>query len=183
MRNPVKRKILYIDAALQNRLLLAFLLLEILLIGGGMIVMYLELKSVVEDNLFRIHFAASEPLSSLLIWKAMRILAALVILNVAALGLAEWLWSRQLNSILRPLSKLLDRTAKLDLTSDDAVKQHHAVLAHTKAWRDSERQRCKQLHTIITSLDDNADYSSATTLDQTRTKLETLKTLLPRIRN
>ena len=128
MTTHAKRKILYIDSALQNRLLLAFLLLEILLIGGGMIVMYLELKEIVEENLFRIHFAAAEPLSSLLFWKAMRILAALVILNVAALGLAEWLWVRHLESILNPLSELLTRTARLDFTADVIPKQQHAVL-------------------------------------------------------
>ena len=179
MKTIKQRKILYIDAALQNRLLIAFLLLEVLLISGGMIVMYSELKDVVEENLFRIHFSTIEPLSSLLFWKAMRILAALVILNVAALGLAEWMWHRHLDSILQPLSVLITRTAHLDFTPDDIHSQYHAVLVNTVAWRECERQRCAEIRAAITILDKNTNYSSASEVENTRAALEKLKTLLP----
>jgi len=179
MKTPVKRKIVLIDSSLQSRLLFAFLLLEMLLIGGGMIVMHLELKDVVEENLFRIHLAISESLSSLLIWKAMRILAMLAILNVVALGLAKWLWVQHLKSILKPLSELLSRTARLDFKADNVVGHHHAVLANTLAWRECERQRCMAIRAALSGLDENACNSSTTALEKTRVALEKIKTLLP----
>lgn len=178
-RAEVRRKIHYIDAAVQNRLLVAFVLLEVLLIGVGMIVLYLDLKEVAEENLFRIHFAATESLSALLLREAMQTLAVLVTMNVAALGLAEWLWSRHLDSILRPLSGLLARTGDLDLARDETFEQRHAVLALAAAWRETERERCKGIRAEISRLDENADYSSPGALEQTRATLENLKAFLP----
>lgn len=182
MNTPAKRKNHYIDAALQNRLLIAFILLEVLIIGGGMLVMYRELNDVVEENLFRIHFSALQPLSTLLFWKGMRILAALVILNVAALGLAEWWWERHLESILQPLSGLLTRTAQLDFTADEMNGELHAVLVNTMAWRECERQRCMAMRAALSVLDENADYSTKAELEKARSALETLKALQPQNR-
>ncbi|MDP2785209.1 MAG: hypothetical protein Q8O38_11545 [Sulfurimicrobium sp.] len=175
----IKRKIHYIDAAVQNRLLIALVLLEVLLISAGMIVLYLDMKEVVDENLFRIHFAATESLSALLFREAMQALAVLVIVNVAALGLAEWLWSRYLDSILRPLSGLLARTGDLDFSLDETFGQRHAVLELAVAWREAERERCKGVHAEISRLDENADYSSTNTLEQARAALENLMALLP----
>jgi hypothetical protein len=175
----VKRKVHYIDAAVQNRLLIAFVSLEVLLIGAGMIVLYLDLREVIDENLFRIHFTATEPLPVLLLREAMQALAVLVGANVAALGLAKWLWLRHLDTILRPLSGLVARTGELDFTPDETVEQKHAVLALAVAWREAERNRCKDLRTGISGLDENTDFSSAGTLDLTRAALENLKKRLP----
>lgn len=178
-RHMIKRKIHYIDAAVQNRLLIALVLLEVLLISAGMIVLYLDMKEVVDENLFRIHFSATESLSALLFREAMQALAVLVIVNVAALGLAEWLWSRYLDSILCPLSSLLIRSGDLDFTRDETVEQRHAVLNFAVAWRETERERCKGMRAEISRLDENADYSSTNTLERTRAALENLKAFLP----
>ncbi len=172
-----KRKIHHIDPALQNRLLIVFVLLEVLLIGAGMIVLYLELKEIAEENLFRIHFAESEPLSTLLLREVMQTMAVLVILNLAALGLAEWWWSRYLASIMRPLSALLARTAALDFTGDEAPGQRHTALSLAVAWRENERAHCKAIRTRISGLEEQAGHATASP-EQTRTTLENLKTLL-----
>lgn len=179
MNANTKRKIHYIDPAVQNRLLIAFVLLEVLLIGAGMIMLYLDLKAVAEENLYRIHFAARESLSVLLFREAMQTLAVLVALNVAALGLAEWLWSRYLDSIMRPFSDLITRTGELDFTRDDAPGQQHAVLALVTAWRDNERERCKGIRSQVSGLDENAGHASASEREQIRAALENLKALLP----
>lgn len=179
MNMQVKRKVHYIDAAVQNRLLIAFVSLEVLLIGAGMLVLYLDLREVIDENLFRIHFTATEPLSELLLREAMQALAVLVGANVAALGLVNWLWLRHLDTILRPLSGLVARTGDLDFTPDETVEQKHAVLALTMAWREAERNRCKDIRAGISGLDENIDFSSAGTLELTRAALENLKKHLP----
>lgn len=174
-----KRKIHYIDAAVQNRLLFSFVLLEVLLIAAGMIVLYLDLKEVADENLFRIHLAANEPLSAVLFREAIQALAVLVTLNVAALGLAQCLWSRYLDSILYPFSGLLSRTGDLDFTRDEICEQRHTVLAHAVAWREIERARCQGIRAELSKLDENADYSSTSTLEHTREILKNLKVFLP----
>jgi hypothetical protein len=100
-------------------------------------------------------------------------------MNVMILGLAEWLWSRHIDSILRPLSGLLARTGNLDFTQDEIFEQRHGVLAHAVAWREIERARCKGIRAEISRLDENADYSSASTLEQVRATLENLKAFRP----
>lgn len=174
-----KRKIHYIDAAVQNRLLFSFVLLEVLLIAAGMIVLYLDLKEVADENLFRIHLSANEPLSAVLFREAIQALAVLVALNVAALCLAQWLWSRYLDSILCPFSGLLSRTGDLDFTRDETCEQRHIVLAHAVAWREIERARCQGIRAELSKLDENADYSSTNTLEHTREILKNLKAFLP----
>ncbi|MDP2961151.1 MAG: hypothetical protein Q8N54_00200 [Sulfurimicrobium sp.] len=179
MNTQVKRKIHYIDPAIQNRMLLAFVLLEVLLIGIGMIVLYQDLKEVVDENLFRIHFSSEDSLSALLLREAMQALTVLVIANLAALGLAKWLWLRYLNSILGPLSGLLARTGNLDFTPDESFAKKHVVLELALAWREVERERCKGIRAEISRLIENADDVSPRALEQTRAALEKLKALLP----
>ena len=178
-----KRKIRYIDAAVQNRLLVSFILLEVLLISVGMVVLYLDLKAVADENLFRIHFAASESLSALLLREAMQTLGVLVTVNVAALVLAEWLWSRYLSSILHPFCNLLGRTGGLDFTHDETSGQQHSVLEYTIAWREIERARLNGIRTELAKLNEHADYSSASTLAKTRETLKNLKVFLPNYAN
>lgn len=179
MNTQVKRKIHYIDAAVQNRLLIAFVSLEVLLIGAGMIVLYLDLRQVIDDNLFRIHFAARVPLSTLLFREAMQAVAVLIGTNVAALFLARWLWLRYLDSILCPLSGLLARTGELDFTRDETFSQQHAVLVLAATWRETERKRCTDIRAEISSLGKPGDDSSPPSIEQTRTILESLKKRLP----
>lgn len=174
-----KRKIHYIDSAVQNRLLVSFILLEVLLIGIGMIVLYRDLKEVADANLFRIHLAAMEPLSTVLLREAMQAMAVLVVLNVMALGLAQWWWSRYLDSILHPFSSLLARTGDLDFTQDEACEHLHTVLAHTVAWREIERMRCKGIRAELLKLSENTDYSSGSALEQASDALKNLKVFLP----
>ncbi len=179
MNMQVKRKIHYIDPAIQNRMLIAFVLLETLLIGAGMVVLYQDLKEVVDENLFRIHFSAGESLSALLLREAMQTLAVLVAVNLAALGLAKWLWLRYLESILRPLSGLLARTGDLDFTPDESIAQKHTVLELALAWREVERERCKGIRAEISRLVEYAEDASPRAPEQTRAALESLKALLP----
>lgn len=183
MNANTKRKIHYVDPAVQNRLLIVFVLLEVLLIGAGMIMLYLDLKAVAEENLYRIHFAARESLSVLLFREAMQTLVVLVVLNVAALGVAEWLWSRYLNSITLPFSDLLARTGNLDFTPDAHLEQSHAVLGLVTAWRENERERCKEIRSQVSGLDKNADHASASELKQIRAVLENLRARLPAHKN
>lgn len=173
------RKKRYIDPAIQNRLLISFILLEALLIGIGMIVLYLDMKEVADENLYRIHFSDGESLSALLLREAIQALGVLVTVNMAALGLAQWWWSRYLDSILQPFSDLLSRTSELDFTYDDTYGQQHTALEYMLAWREIERARCNGIRTELSKLDTNADYSSASALENTREALKNLKAFLP----
>lgn len=174
-----KRKKRYIDPAIQNRLLISFILLEALLIGIGMIVLYLDMKEVADENLYRIHFSDGESLSALLLREAIQALVVLVTVNMAALGLAQWWWSRYLNSILQPFSDLLSRTRELDFTHDPAYGQQHTVLEYVLAWREIERARCNGIHAEISRLSTDADYASESALENTREALKNLKACLP----
>lgn len=179
MNTQVKRKIRYIDATVQNRMLVAFILLEVLLIGIGMIVLYLDLKEVVDENVFRIHFSTEQSLSSLLLREAMQTLAVLVVVNVAALIVADWLWLRYLDSILRPLSGLLTRSGKLDFTPDELFVQKHSIIELALAWREVERMRCKNIRAEISRLNEQGDDASPNALEKTRATLESLKSHIP----
>ena len=174
-----RRKIHYVDRAIQSRLLVALILLEVLLVGAGLVLLYVDLKAVVEDNMFRIHLADAEPIFTLLFRETMRLLAILVVVNLVMLAVVERLWGRYVNSILRPFSGLVARTGELDLSGDAGVEQRHEAVGLALAWREAERTRCKSIRAEIADLRPEADFSSPDVREQARASLERLKALLP----
>lgn len=168
----VRRRIRYIDRTLQRRLLAAFILLEVLLVVAGLLYLHSSLEAVLEESLYRIHLADAEPIFSLLLRETALVLGGLLLVNLAVLGFANWLWTRYVDSILRPFSGLLARTAGLDLSEDAGIPPRHQVLVLALAWRAAERARCRRIRAAIGSL-------SGDTAPQTRAALERIKAELP----
>lgn len=167
-----RRRIRYIDRALQKRLLTGFILLEVLLVVAGLVYLHGSLEAVLEENLYRIHLADAEPIFSLLLRETALVLGGMLLANLAVLGGANWLWARYVDSILQPFAGLLERTAGLDLAEDVGIAPRHRVLVLALAWRAAERTRCLRIRAAVSSLSDD-------TAPQTRTALERIKAELP----
>lgn len=175
----VRRKIHYIDHAVQNRLLIAFILLEALFVAIGLLYLHADLSAIVEENLYRIHFDNAESLFALLFRKSMLILAGLIAVNVVVLAVADQLWRRYVDSIVAPFSGLMTRTGELDLADDAGIEPGHEVLKLALAWRETERARCRRLRSELALLSANGDYGSPGARQQARAILERVKAALP----
>lgn len=174
-----RRKICQAEGVVQQRLLVAFVLLEVTLMVAGLACLHAALDAVVEENLYRVHFAGSEPLFALLLRETAFVLSGLLLLNVMALAAAEWVWTRHMNAIVRPLHGLLARTGRLDLSGDAGIDLCHPALALALAWRETERMCCLDIRAELACLDPDADYASPAVRREARAVLERLKASLP----
>jgi hypothetical protein len=175
----VRRKIHYIDRAIQNRLLFAFIVLEALLVVIGLAYLHADLSALVEENLYRIHFDNAESLFAVLFRKTMLILVALILVNVIVLAIAERFWRRYVESIVSPFSRLVARTGELDLADDVGIESRHEAVDLTLEWRETERARCRRLRQELQHLKADADYGSPAARQEARAALERVKASLP----
>lgn len=170
----IKRRIVYIDEQVQKRLLVALVALEILLVAGALWMLYLQLNGVVEANLYRVHLSEKTRIYPLLLKTALFGLSGLVVINIAALWMANHVWARHVNAILEPLNLLVTRSREMDFSADAPTEISHEVVTLGLRWRERERQRLARLRDEIAKLDSHAGDT-----ERTRASLEAIRALLP----
>lgn len=136
-----QRKVHYIDHVLQKRLLIALVALETTVLSLAGAILYFRLNTIVDESLYRIHFASQPSMFSVLLKESLLILGGLVAVNLVALFAADRIWSHYVRSILLSLRSLLSRTRDLDLRADPDLPQRHKVLTLAIDWRRTERAR------------------------------------------
>lgn len=156
-----QRKIHYIDHVLQKRLLIALLALETIVLSVAGAILYFRLNTIVDESLYRIHFAGQPSMFSVLLKESLLILGGLVAVNLVALFAADRIWSRYVRSILLTLRSLLSSTRDLDLRADPDVPQRHKVLTLAMDWRRTERARHLALHEALHIMESSAARPAA----------------------
>lgn len=174
----IKRRIVYVDHSVQKWLLIALVMLEIILIAGALWLLYLQLISAVEANLYRAH-ATVRPDIYPLIKVAIIGLSGLLAINLIVLWLVDCLWARHLATILRPFTELVRRVEALDFSPDEISAKPHKVVELAHAWRETERQRLRDLRAAINQLDTAGQTGLLADKERTRILLETIHDLLP----
>lgn len=158
---PHQRKIHYIDHVLQKRLLIALVILEVIVVSIAGAILYIRLNTIVDESLYRIHFAGQPSIFTVLLKESLLILGGLVAANLAALFIADRIWSHYVRSILLALCGLLSSTRDLDLRADADIPQRHKVLVLALAWRRTERARHLALREALTVMESVATRPSA----------------------
>ena len=134
------RRIHYVDARIQQWLLLALVALEAVLTGATVVLVGWRLSAVIEENLYRVHLAEAGRLLDQLIPAALNMFGVFVVVNVIALLVADVIWRYYVGSVVRDFMTLIGKTGKLDFSSDSDAARHE-VLALAAAWRARERER------------------------------------------
>lgn len=174
----VKRRIIYVDDKIQKRLLIALLTIEILLVVVTLGVLYWQMNSVTEANLYQVHFPGKPNLYALLLKTALAGLTGLVVINVLMLWIAGWVWACHVDSIVKPFSELIGKVEALDFSEDAVMHVPHKVVGLVLAWRHTRRQHLLKLRAEITKLDELGELSSAETQRRARASLEAIRELL-----
>lgn len=176
-----QRKTHYIDHLLQKWLLIALVVLEVVVLSVAGAILYTRLNTIVDESLYRVHFAGQPSMFSVLFKESLLILAGLLAANLVALFAADRIWSHYVQGILLALRGLLTRTGDLDLREDAKGPQRHQVLALALAWREAERTRQQALRESLDLL--AKDAADASTADETfRASLLAMREHLPDIR-
>ena len=165
-----KRHIHHINPQLQNRLIISFVIFELLLISATIFILYLDMNQVIEDSMFRIHIQEAPNI----IFFGLRLLQAsaiLLIVNFIIASFIVWFWRRYVNRIIDPLESIIDSNARLDFSARMPTDKHHEVLKLADNWLHRENTRFKSLRSCLTELDINKP-------DETIEKLKHAKQLI-----
>jgi len=175
----VKRRTIYLDDKIQKGLLVALVTLEILLIAGTLWMLYVQMSEIVDADLYRVQFSGKPNIYPLLLKTALIGVTGLIVINILVLWVAGWVWTRYIDSILKPFRNLIGKVEALDFREDAPLDIPHEVVSLALAWRLSRRQDLLKLRQEITRLGELGDLSDAAVRAQARLSLEAIKELLP----
>lgn len=178
-QTATRRHIVYVDDRLQKWLLIALVTFEVLLIAGALWMLYLQLDSLLEANLYRVHYSGDPHIYPLLLKNALIGIGGLIGINLVLLLIADRMWSRHVNSILQPLNELLAKVEALDFSDEVSTAASHKVVELARSWRNSERQRLRKLRAQIAELDLPGGPPSPEAQARARAALENILKLLP----
>ncbi len=147
-----RRRIRYVDGTVQKLLLLGLVLLEALLAAGLVWWMWHHLNQVIDDSLYRVHLAEAVPILTQLTQETLFLSGVFFGVNLIALLLADLIWRRYVNSILRFFVRLMSKTAVLDFSVDPEINRHHQVLDLALSQRDQDRQRLTEFRSRLSAL-------------------------------
>lgn len=173
-----RRRIQYVDETIQKFMLVGLVLLEPVLAGASVWLLHWRFNQIVEQNLYRVHLAEASSLFGQLLHEAFFLSGIFTLANVIALLIADLIWRRYVNSVLRHFRASVDKTSKLDFSSDPATAGHHPVLALAETQRAQERARLAAIRKLMTNL--GAEVLDQTDVHGMRDQLKTLDALLPR---
>lgn len=175
-----RRKIHYVDKALQKWLLLALVILEAGLVVGMIWLMHWRLSQIIEDNLYRVHLAKAAPLLNELMHAAPLLLGVFMLANLIALLVADGIWSCYINSLLRRFMTLVGKTGRLDFSADPDMSGRHRLLDLAATQRAHVRLRLGAIREQMARLD--AEVSGAGDPHKVREWLDSLNKLVGRAR-
>jgi hypothetical protein len=140
-----KRIHFYNDHTLQGYLLAGMVALELLLVGLLLTYLYLEINSLIEGHLYRLHntHTASWPELLSLLGSAV---AVFLVVNLAALYLAHLVWGRYVKHTIDLFSAGLDRLVALDFSEPlPSGPGHHRIIELLDTWYRKEQERNRQI--------------------------------------
>lgn len=176
-RNKRQRK--YVDFAIQMRMLIALVVMEVVLVAAGVWYLYLRFNTIVEANLYRIHQTPGESPLEVLVKEAGIVVLALVVANVLAMVVADRIWILYVRRVLNKFTALAQRTRDFDLREDTDKDHSHEVLVRMLAWRWAERKRALNVRAAIRNLSPDADFDNPMVRQEFLRNLQWLRRALP----
>ena len=171
-----RRHIHYVDHTLQKWLLLALVVMEAILVSLAIWALYTALGTIIDEEMYRIHYSANTRLLPLLIKEGSVVLGWMLLVNLLALFIADRIWAIFVHGILKKLARLMLASQNLDFTNHDNILSNHTVLEQAQMWRSTEAMRLKKRRGIILSLP-RALPASAEARAKLAAKLEQLQPL------
>lgn len=158
---PNRRRIHYVDHALQKWLLLALIVMEAALVSMAIWVLYRALNTVIDEEMYRVHYSGHNQVLPLLIKEGSVVLGWMLLANALALLAADRLWAVLVNGILRQLRQLMHASQNLDFRVQDGIYNNHAALEQGLTWRQAQTRRLAARRAMIESLPDALPTSAA----------------------
>lgn len=169
----------YVDYKIQMRLLLALLAMELTIVAAGLFYLYFRFRAIIDENIYRVHKHPTSDVFATMLNETTWVIVVSVVVNLAALLLADRIWIRYVRTIIISFGSLADRMADLNFENNHAdVQASHESLDMMQAWHQGERQRALSIHAVIQSINLDTLNDPGST-EHIRQQLRTIHELLP----
>lgn len=150
---PRRRRYL-IDHELQLLPAVLLLLMQGLILGVAVAVLYQEVSAVLEAQLYRIHVYNPLPVIEIVAPPLLKVLAGVVIAECTVVLIAESLWCRHVSMVIAHLRNALDRIGSLNFGAARVSRTTHDLHERIEDWRLSLQSRHLALAELLKLLDD-----------------------------
>ena len=147
-----RRRIRLGDHVLQKTLLVALVIMETVVVAIAIWALHKALGEIIDENMYRVHFAGNDKMLTLLISEGMRVLAGMMLVNFVALLVADRIWAYYVYGILRDLGIMMTASTRFSFSAPSPIWFHHAVLDQALAWRASEAMQLVRVRDQIRQL-------------------------------
>ena len=168
-----RRRRHYIDAKIQGHLIWSLIVLEVLLFAVGMVVIYLDMQSMLDDRLYRVHdLPLNRPLLLQGLWTN---LPWIIGINILLVLYVDAHWKKKIRPIVLQLQEILCKVKRLDLRHRVVNEEEHDVLASANDWLKTERERYSAILALSNELPGSIDKNDQAGLRQLQRQLTTLQ--------
>jgi hypothetical protein len=156
-----QRKHFYNDARLQGYLITALIVIELLLIAGLLLYLYVEFNRVIDARFYRIHSGGGAASWPEFLTLMLKVIGGFLLANALALYFAHLIWDRYVKRTVDQFADGLNGIIALDFTdSAEANAGQHRIIDLLDAWRAQERQRNSEIARLVerlANIGDNPD--------------------------
>ena len=173
-----RRRRRFVDKMIQGQLVWGLIVIESLLFTAGMFVIYTDLQSVLQANIYRVHqeVGSGRPI---LLKELLMIFPWIISINLLLLLVVDRRWKKVVRRIVMQLQDILHRVKRLDLRVYPIEQSGHEVLRHAHAWLGKERDRYSSLLSRLDEIPEHIDVGNEQSLHQVRECLKRMGRLLP----
>lgn len=154
-----QRKHFYNDARLQGYLITALIAIELLLVAGLLVYLYVEFNRLIDARFYRIH-SGGEPSSwPEFIILLLQVTGGFLLANALALYFAHRVWDRYVKRTVDQFEAGLGGIIALDFAaSAEANPRQHRIIDLLDAWRARERERNRAIERLTERLEKTGDF-------------------------
>ncbi len=150
--NKNKRHIHYINPAIQKRLIISMVVIELILISLTIFWLYHDINYLIEDNMFRVH-AQNNLTPGFFAVRLAQAAFVLLIINIIISSLAVWYWKNYIINIITPLEEIAALIQKLDFTKRPDISEPHETIQIASEWLSKEKNKFIEIRHNISMID------------------------------
>lgn len=151
-----RRKKVLVDTSLQGALIVAFVVLECLILCAAIGYLYWRFGSVLDNLMYQTHFDKLPDVRTLFLEVGIKVIAACTVANGVALLVADRLWNRYVAGVRKEFVSIIARVAALDFRQEcdsPGKPSGHEVVSLANQWWMTERQNLNAINGKLAALE------------------------------
>lgn len=139
----------YVDYQIQRSMIVSLVVLEVALLFWALLALYYGFSQAVSEHLYLIHGQAAQNDDSVFLALVLRVLGGLLLANIVALIVADFVWDQYVRWILRDFHKALRSTMSLNFRERGFREGAHQIIDLLESWRVKEQTVWREIQRLV----------------------------------